>query len=130
MNELQRSVSRIKQALGIQGFEIDDLEAVRASDTQLRLQEMYRTRLEWDVELLLPIISMSTHNNMGRGAYLENAQRIVTALQQLPERRFCPPSDVLLNRLQSLNGTRQWTRLDDTNERLPEAHASLEEGYM
>ncbi len=41
VDELQRNVGRIKQALRIQTLEVDDLEAVGTSDTQLRLQEVY-----------------------------------------------------------------------------------------
>ena len=42
VDKLQRSVRRIQQTLSIQRLEVDDLEAVCASDTQLRLQEVYR----------------------------------------------------------------------------------------
>ena len=41
VDELQGSVSRVEQALSIQRLEIDNLEAIRASDTQFRFQEVY-----------------------------------------------------------------------------------------
>ena len=52
VDELQRNIGRIKQTLSIQCLEIDDLEAIRTPDTQLGLQEVYRARLQRDVELL------------------------------------------------------------------------------
>ena len=42
MHEFKRLISWVEQTLRIERVEIDDLEAVRAPDAQLRLQEVNR----------------------------------------------------------------------------------------
>lgn len=57
---------------------------------------MYRARLDRDIE------------------FSKQLERVVPALQDLPERRFTPTTDVLVDRLKSFDGARKWTGLDDT----------------
>lgn len=52
MNELEVGIGWIQESLGVERLEVDDLEPFRASDAESRLEEVDRTRLGGDVELL------------------------------------------------------------------------------
>lgn len=52
LHKVEGRIGRVEQALGIQRLEIDNLEALGAADAELGLEEVDRTRLGGDVELL------------------------------------------------------------------------------
>ena len=62
--------------------------------------------------------------------YLKYTQRVVTALQQLSERWLRSATDMLVNRLECLDRTRQRAGFYNADERLAQAYSRLEEGYM
>lgn len=67
-HKVQRRIMWIEQSLRIECLEIDDLETLRAPNTQSRAQEMYRARLHGYIELLLdnPCISVPPKNSLGK----------------------------------------------------------------
>ncbi len=88
VDKVERCVCWIQQALRIERLEIDNLETLCTSNAELGFEEMDRTRLGRNVELL------------------EHTQRILSSLQQLLERRLLLASHVLLNGLERLDRRR------------------------
>ena len=112
LHELERRVGGVQEALGIEGFEVDDLESLDGADAQLGLEEVDRAGLGGDVE------------------FLEHAQRVLAAGQHLAERRVLFGTGVHVDGLERLDGRGGRAGLDDTHERAPEAHACAEEGRV
>lgn len=86
-------------------------------------------RFNGDVELLSPSQRYCLRHEKST-ADLEQTEGIITALQQLSERRLVLSSYVLIDGLKSLDSCRESAGLDNADECAVEAHASLEERGM
>lgn len=115
--------------MSIERLEVDNLEALGAADAELGLEEVDRTRLGGDVELLqnIPRSAWISRNLESLGTYLEHPQRLVAALQEFANRRLLLAAH-LVDRLERLDGTRDGSRLHDADERPAETLARFEEG--
>lgn len=74
-------------------------------------------------------VRRSTRAERGHRSHLEHAQALVTALQELANRRLLLPAR-LVDGLERLDRTRHVARLDDAHERPPEALTRLEKGRV
>ena len=85
-------------------------------------------RLDGDVEFLRTNQRRRfTQVSKRKTTDLEQPERVITALQQLPERRLVLSSYALVDGLERLDSGREGASLDNADECAVEAHAGLEE---